>query len=115
MKPARDLPTRDFTSVDLTKAHLGAMEAARALNAYVLETPDKALEMAAASDARRAKGEAGRLEGIPLGIKDLFATEGTRTTACSKILGQLHPAVRIDRHAPALARWRGDARQAQQR
>ncbi|HRE19937.1 MAG TPA: Asp-tRNA(Asn)/Glu-tRNA(Gln) amidotransferase subunit GatA [Rhabdaerophilum sp.] len=80
-----------FTSVELTKAHLAAMEAARALNAYVLETPEKALEMAAASDARRARGEAGRLEGIPLGIKDLFATEGTRTTACSKILGNFVP------------------------
>ncbi|HUN12578.1 MAG TPA: Asp-tRNA(Asn)/Glu-tRNA(Gln) amidotransferase subunit GatA [Rhabdaerophilum sp.] len=80
-----------FTSVELTKAHLAAMEAARPLNAFVLETPEKALEMAAASDARRAKGEAGRLEGIPLGIKDLFATEGTRTTACSRILGNFIP------------------------
>ncbi len=80
-----------FTSVELTKAHLTAMEAARPLNAYVLETPEKALEMAAASDARRANGKAGRLEGIPLGIKDLFATEGTRTTACSRILGNFVP------------------------
>lgn len=81
----------DFTSVDLTKAHLGAMEAARALNAYVLETPEQALTMAQASDARRAKGEAGRLEGIPLGIKDLYATQGVRTTACSNILGNFIP------------------------
>ncbi len=46
------------------------------LNAYVLETPDKAREMAKASDAKLAKGEGGPLDGIPLGIKDLFATQG---------------------------------------
>ncbi len=87
----KGLAEKKFTSVELTKAHLEAMEAARALNAYVLETPEKALAMAAASDARREKGEAGRLEGIPLGVKDLFATEGTRTTASSKILGNFIP------------------------
>jgi len=81
----------DFTAVEITKAHLDAMAAARPLNAYVLETPEQALAMAQASDARRAKGEAGRLEGIPLGIKDLFATEGVRTTACSRILGDFVP------------------------
>ncbi|MFX6067102.1 amidase family protein, partial [Acinetobacter baumannii] len=63
------------------------MEAARALNAYVLETPDKAREMAQAADAKIAKGDGGPLAGIPLGIKDLFATRDVRTTACSKILG----------------------------
>ena len=82
----KGLAAGEFTAVDLTKAHIEAVEAARGLNAYVLETPEKALAMAAQSDARIAKGEAGRLEGIPLGIKDLFATEGTRTTACSNIL-----------------------------
>ena len=87
----KGLAEKKFTSVELTKAHLEAMAAARALNAYVLETPEKALAMAAASDARREKGEAGRLEGIPLGVKDLFATEGTRTTASSKILGNFIP------------------------
>ncbi|OYU50288.1 MAG: Asp-tRNA(Asn)/Glu-tRNA(Gln) amidotransferase GatCAB subunit A [Rhizobiales bacterium PAR1] len=87
----KGLAEKKFTAVELAKAHLDAMEAARPLNAYVLETPEKALEMAAASDARRAKGELGRLEGIPLGIKDLFATEGTRTTASSKILGNFIP------------------------
>jgi aspartyl-tRNA(Asn)/glutamyl-tRNA(Gln) amidotransferase subunit A len=80
-----------FTSVDLTNAHLKAMDDAKALNAYVLHTPEKALEMAAASDARRAKGVAGRLEGIPLGVKDLFCTEGVRTTASSNILGNFVP------------------------
>ncbi|MCA3631088.1 MAG: Asp-tRNA(Asn)/Glu-tRNA(Gln) amidotransferase subunit GatA [Methylobacterium sp.] len=85
------LASGTFTSVELTAAHLQAMEAARALNAYVLETPEQALAMAKASDERRKSGSAGRLEGIPLGIKDLYATEGVRTTACSKILSNFVP------------------------
>jgi aspartyl-tRNA(Asn)/glutamyl-tRNA(Gln) amidotransferase subunit A len=67
------------------------MEAARALNAYVLETPDAARAMASAADARLAAGEARPLEGIPLGVKDLFATREVRTTACSRILGDFTP------------------------
>src|SRR5688572_6242085 len=67
------------------------MEKARGLNAYVLETPEAAQTMAKASDERIASGKAGPLEGIPLGIKDLFCTEGVRTTACSKILGNFIP------------------------
>ncbi len=89
---ARDaLRAKRFSSVELTKAFLAAMEAARPLNAYVLETPEKALSMAAASDAKLTKGEGGALEGLPLGIKDLFCTEGVRTTACSNILGNFVP------------------------
>ena len=57
----------------------------------MLETPEKALAMAKASDARLAQGEAGPLEGAPLGIKDLFCTKGVRTTAGSKILGDFMP------------------------
>jgi aspartyl-tRNA(Asn)/glutamyl-tRNA(Gln) amidotransferase subunit A len=83
--------SKAFSATEVTKAYLAAMEAARGFNAYVLETPEKALAMAAASDARLAKGEAGALEGVPLGIKDLFATEGTRTTACSAILENFIP------------------------
>ena len=85
------LESKAFSSVELTQAHLAAIEAAKPLNAFVLETPDKALEMAQASDARRAKGQAGALDGAPLGIKDLFCTEGVRSTACSKILGNFTP------------------------
>jgi aspartyl-tRNA(Asn)/glutamyl-tRNA(Gln) amidotransferase subunit A len=92
LKAALDgLADKSFSSVDLTQAHVEAVEAARALNAYVLETPEKALEMARASDARRASGDAGPLDGAPLGIKDLFCTEGVRTTAASKILGDFTP------------------------
>jgi aspartyl-tRNA(Asn)/glutamyl-tRNA(Gln) amidotransferase subunit A len=89
---ARDgLAKKSFTSVELTDAHIVAIENARVLNAYVLETPVHARAMAAAADAAIAKGEAGPLGGIPLGIKDLFATRDVRTTACSKILGNFIP------------------------
>ncbi|THD75321.1 MAG: Asp-tRNA(Asn)/Glu-tRNA(Gln) amidotransferase subunit GatA [Phenylobacterium sp.] len=92
LKAALDgLTAKRFSSAELTQAHVDAVAAARALNAFVLETPEKALAMAKASDARRARGEAGRLDGAPLGIKDLFCTEGVRSTACSKILGDFKP------------------------
>ena len=68
----------------------------------------------ASADAEIAKGEGGPLAGIPLGIKDLFATKGVRTTACSKILDNFVPTYESTDHLAALARWRGDARQAQQ-
>src|ERR1700756_4858894 len=89
---ARDgLAKKSFTALELTDAHLSAIEAARVLNAFVLETPDRAREMAREADAGIARGEGGPLAGIPLGIKDLFATKGVRTTACSKILGNFVP------------------------
>src|SRR3954468_12125743 len=85
------LASKSFTSLELTDAHLAAIEAARSLNAFILETPEKARDMARAIDAKIAKGEGGPLAGIPLGIKDLFATKDVRTTACSKILGNFVP------------------------
>lgn len=92
LKAALDgLADKSFSSEELTKAHVEAVAAAKPLNAFILETPDKAIEMAKASDARRARGEAGALDGAPLGIKDLFCTEGVRSTACSNILGNFVP------------------------
>src|SRR6476646_12023911 len=85
------LANKSFTARELTDAHLAAMESARGLNAYVLETPDRAREMAKEADEKIAKGEGGPLAGIPLGIKDLFATKDVRTTACSRILGNFLP------------------------
>jgi aspartyl-tRNA(Asn)/glutamyl-tRNA(Gln) amidotransferase subunit A len=85
LSKARDgLAKKSFTSLELTDAHIAAIEAARALNAFVLETPERARAMARDVDAKIAKAEGGPLAGIPLGIKDLFATEGVRTTARSK-------------------------------
>ena len=85
------LRARRFSSEEITRAHIEAIEAARGLNAFVLETPDHALAMARASDARIAAGEAGPLEGAPIGIKDLFCTQGVRSTAGSRILGEFKP------------------------
>jgi aspartyl-tRNA(Asn)/glutamyl-tRNA(Gln) amidotransferase subunit A len=90
---ARDaLKARHISSMELTQAHVAAIESATALNAYILPTPERALEAAAMSDARLARGEGGPLEGLPLGVKDLFCTEGLRSTACSRILGEFKPA-----------------------
>jgi aspartyl-tRNA(Asn)/glutamyl-tRNA(Gln) amidotransferase subunit A len=89
---ARDaLRRREFSAAELAAAYIAAMEHGRALNAFVLEAPDRAREMARNSDARLAKGEGGPLEGLPLGVKDLFCTAGVRTTACSKILENFVP------------------------
>jgi aspartyl-tRNA(Asn)/glutamyl-tRNA(Gln) amidotransferase subunit A len=89
---ARDgLRGKEFSATELTEAHLAAAEGARALNAFVLAAPDHARAMARASDARLAKGEGGALEGLPLGVKDLFCTAGVRTTACSHILDNFVP------------------------
>lgn len=85
------LKARDFSSVEITKAHIAACEAGAALNAFVTDDHENALIAAEASDVRLAKGEGGNLEGAPLGVKDLFCTEGVRTTAGSKILGDFKP------------------------
>lgn len=86
----------DFSSAELTEAHITACESAGKLNAFITDTHDLAREQAKASDARRASlnksgGEVGLLEGAPLGVKDLFCTDGVKTTAGSKILGDFKP------------------------
>ena len=88
LKDAVDgLKARTFSSEELTRAFLTNIEASNpSLNAYVEVTADKALAQARASDAKLAKGEGGDLEGAPLGIKDLFCTEGVQTTAGSNML-----------------------------
>ena len=90
---ARDgLRAKAFTAVELTQAHLDAMAKARPLNAYIKETPDRALEMARMSDERLQAGSGSALEGLPLGIKDLYCTDGVTTTAGSRILESFVPA-----------------------
>ena len=83
---------KEFTSTELTDAYLAAIDGAnQSLNAYITVTHDKARDMAKASDERRAGGEAGALEGIPLGIKDLFGTRDVHTQACSHVLDGFKP------------------------
>ncbi|HXL98309.1 MAG TPA: Asp-tRNA(Asn)/Glu-tRNA(Gln) amidotransferase subunit GatA [Rhizomicrobium sp.] len=89
---ARDaVRAKKVSSTELTTAFVKAIEGARMLNAFVTETPERALAMAKESDARIAKGETRSLEGLPLAIKDLFCTKGVRTTAGSNILGNFIP------------------------
>ncbi|AUN30163.1 Asp-tRNA(Asn)/Glu-tRNA(Gln) amidotransferase subunit GatA [Niveispirillum cyanobacteriorum] len=85
------LKAKDFTALELTNAYIAAVEAARPLNAFITETPDIALEQAKASDARYAAGTNLPLDGMPLGIKDLFCTKGVLTTAASHILDGFKP------------------------
>ena len=90
---ARDaLKKGDVTSVELTEACIGAIDAAGALNAFVHKTPDIALERAKAADARLKGGEeAPAMCGIPVGIKDLFCTQGVESQAASGILEGFKP------------------------
>ncbi|MBY4895246.1 Asp-tRNA(Asn)/Glu-tRNA(Gln) amidotransferase subunit GatA [Rhodobacteraceae bacterium N5(2021)] len=89
---ARDaLRTGEVTSVDLTQACLSAIDAADALGAFAHKTPELALERAAAADKRIAAGDAPDMCGIPVGIKDLFCTEGVPSQAASKILEGFKP------------------------
>jgi len=85
------LRARQFSARELAGAYVATMEAARPLNVFITETPERALDMAAASDERLAKGEAGLIEGIPIAVKDLFCTKGVLTTAASHILDGFHP------------------------
>jgi aspartyl-tRNA(Asn)/glutamyl-tRNA(Gln) amidotransferase subunit A len=86
------LEKKSFSSIELTEAYLAAIEQANSkLNAYVAVTAHEARQMAEQSDERRARGEAGPLEGVPLGIKDLFATKGVHTQAASHILDSFKP------------------------
>ena len=82
---------KETTALEVTDAYLAAIEAHAGLNAYVAVTADKARDMARASDERIASGDARPLEGVPLGIKDLYATRGIRTQACSHILDGFLP------------------------
>jgi aspartyl-tRNA(Asn)/glutamyl-tRNA(Gln) amidotransferase subunit A len=90
-KASDGLKKKSFSAAELAQAHLAAIEQARALNAYVLETAERAVDMAKASDARIATGEAKPLDGIPIAVKDMFCTADVRTTACSHILDNFVP------------------------
>lgn len=89
---ARDaLNSKQLSAVELTQAHIDAIAKSRALNCFITETPELALSQARESDKRIARGEARPLEGLPLGIKDLYCSKGVRTTAGSRILEDFTP------------------------
>jgi len=89
---ARDaIRAKKISSRELTGAFVSAIEKARPLNAFITEAGEQAMLMADAADRRIAEDKMGALEGLPLAIKDLFCTKGTRTTAASKILGNFVP------------------------
>src|SRR5512141_2456834 len=89
---ARDaIAAKKISSRELTEAFVKAVEGSDALNAYITKTPDIALKMAEESDKRIAAGTGRPLEGLPLGIKDLYCTKGVRTTAASRILENYVP------------------------
>ena len=94
------LKNKEFTSTELTQAYIKSMEDNRDLNAYVLETPETALQHAKISDEKYANGTNRTLEGIPLGIKDLFCTKDIRTTACSHMLDSFIP-----QYESTVTRW----------
>jgi len=82
----------DFTAREVAEAFNANVAAASALNAFIVATPDKALEAADAVDAARAAGKPlGKMAGVPIGMKDLFATKGVQTTAASHMLEGFEP------------------------
>jgi aspartyl-tRNA(Asn)/glutamyl-tRNA(Gln) amidotransferase subunit A len=87
----RGLVRREFSARDLAAAYNAAVEAAKPLNAYITATPDRALLMAEAADARLRRGEGLPLAGIPIAVKDLYCTKGVPTTAGSRILDGFRP------------------------
>jgi len=86
------LRAKKFSAMELATAHVSAIEKTNAhYNAFITITGDKALEMAKASDANLAKGQGGLIEGVPVGVKDLFCTKDVLTTAASHILDGFKP------------------------
>lgn len=88
----KKLKSGEISAVELTRAYLDRIEQyGKELNCYITVTPERAMADAAASDARYAAGTALPLDGIPIGMKDLFATRGIRTTAASRMLENFVP------------------------
>ena len=85
------LKNKEISSVELTNAYLNAIEKTSSLGAYLDVQAYYALEMANRSDKKIQQGTAGPLEGIPIGVKDMFCTKNIKTTASSKILENFYP------------------------
>lgn len=87
----KSLEKKEFSSQELVDAHFKQMHKHKKLNAYVLNTEELAIKLAKEADARRAAGNAKNLDGIPVGVKDLFCTKDVRTTSCSNMLKNFVP------------------------
>ena len=91
LQASKAIKKKDFSSVELTKAYINAIDDTSALGTYLEIVKDKALDMAANSDKNISNGVSKPLEGLPIGVKDMFCTKGTKTTASSKILDNFYP------------------------
>ena len=89
------LTNKKFTSLELTEFFIKRIENSKDLNCFITYTFDKAIEMAKVSDIKIKEKETRILEGIPIGMKDLFCTNGVRTTAGSKILENFWQAGKV--------------------
>jgi aspartyl-tRNA(Asn)/glutamyl-tRNA(Gln) amidotransferase subunit A len=87
----KGLRDKSFSATELSRAYLDEIKASQALNAFVTVDEERTLAQAKVSDDKIAAGSARALEGIPLGVKDVFCTHGVRTTAASEILGEFIP------------------------
>jgi aspartyl-tRNA(Asn)/glutamyl-tRNA(Gln) amidotransferase subunit A len=88
---SKAIKAKEISSVEITNAYIEAIENTSSLGAYLELVKDKALEMAKASDENISKGNFRPLEGLPIGIKDMFCTKDIKTTASSKILDNFYP------------------------
>lgn len=87
----KGMKNKTFSATELTTAYLENIEKNKKYNAFVTECAQSALDSAKISDEKYLKGTERALEGIPLGIKDLFCTKNIKTTACSQILENFVP------------------------
>ncbi len=87
----KGLKNKDFTALELTESYIRNIESNRKINAFVTDTFEEAVAGAKKADENIAKGKMRALEGISMGIKDLFCTKGVRTTAASKMLEDFVP------------------------
>ena len=92
----------DFSAREVAEGFNANVAAAKALNAFIVETPEKALEAADAADAARASCDLKPLSGVPIGMKDLFCTQGVQTTAASHMLEGFKPTYESDRKSTRL-------------
>ena len=91
LQASKAIKNKKFSSVELTNAYLKAIENTSSLGAYLEIVKDHALSMAKISDENIFNGVSRPLEGLPIGVKDMFCTKGIKTTASSKILDNFYP------------------------